>query len=78
MWASTTSPGGSRDLPATGIGYIRRPRDVSGVLHAPVDKAAFGEAFLSNVRRVALVSLPVGLGVLLAAHQIALGIFGDR
>ena len=57
------------NLPATGIGYI------IGRVMFPVyatlqdDRAAFQEAFLSNVRRVALFSLPVGVGIFLAAHR---------
>jgi O-antigen/teichoic acid export membrane protein len=66
------------NLPATGIGYI------IGRVMFPVyatlqdDLHAFREAFLSNVRRVALVSLPVGVGILLAADPIVVGLFGAR
>jgi O-antigen/teichoic acid export membrane protein len=42
------------------------------------DRSAFRAAFLSNVRRVALVSLPVGVGILLAADPIIVGVFGER
>ena len=66
------------NLPATGIGYIvgRVMFPVYSTLQK--DRAAFQAAFLSNVRRVALVSLPVGIGIFLAAHQIVVGIFGER
>jgi O-antigen/teichoic acid export membrane protein len=66
------------NLPATGIGYIVGRVMFPAYSTLQDDKAAFRAAFLSNVRRVALVSLPVGLGILLAAHQIVVGIFGDR
>jgi O-antigen/teichoic acid export membrane protein len=65
------------NLPATGIGYI------TGRVMFPVyatiqhDKAAFREAFLTNVRRNALVALPVGVGIFLAARPIVVGLFGE-
>jgi O-antigen/teichoic acid export membrane protein len=66
------------NLPATGIGYI--VGRVMFPLYATIqhDRPAFRAAFLSNVRRVALVSLPVGVGILLAADPIVVGIFGER
>jgi O-antigen/teichoic acid export membrane protein len=66
------------NLPATGIGYIigRVMFPVYATLQS--DVPAFREAFLSNVRRVALVSLPVGVGILLAAEPIVVGLFGQR
>ena len=64
--------------PATGIGYI--VGRVMFPVYATIqhDRPAFRAAFLSNVRRVALVSLPVGVGILLAADPIVVGIFGER
>ena len=66
------------NLPATGIGYI--VGRVMFPVYATIqhDRPAFRAAFLSNVRRVALVSLPVGVGILLAADPIIVGIFGER
>jgi O-antigen/teichoic acid export membrane protein len=66
------------NLPATGIGYI--VGRVMFPVYATIqhDRPAFRAAFLSNVRRVALVSLPVGVGILLAADPIVVGIFGER
>jgi PST family polysaccharide transporter/lipopolysaccharide exporter len=66
------------NLPATGIGYIigRVMFPVYATLQEDVH--AFREAFLANVRRVALVSLPVGAGIFLAAHPIVVGLFGAR
>ncbi len=66
------------NLPATGIGYIigRVMFPVYATLQHDLD--AFRDAFLSNVRRVTLVSLPVGVGILLAAHPIVVGLFGAR
>ena len=65
------------NLPATGIGYI--VGRVMFPVYATIqhDRPAFRAAFLSNVRRVALVSLPVGVGILLAADPIVVGIFGE-
>jgi O-antigen/teichoic acid export membrane protein len=66
------------NFPATGIGYI--VGRVMFPVYATIqhDRSAFRAAFLSNVRRVALVSLPVGVGILLAADPIVVGIFGER
>jgi O-antigen/teichoic acid export membrane protein len=66
------------NLPATGIGYI--VGRVMFPVYATIqhDRPAFRAAFLSNVRRVALVSLPVGVGIFLAADPIVVGIFGER
>ena len=66
------------NLPATGIGYIVGRVMFPAYSMLQDDKAAFREAFLSNVRRVTLVSLPVGVGILVAAHPIVIGIFGER
>jgi PST family polysaccharide transporter len=66
------------NLPATGLGYI------VGRVMLPVysamqhDLLAFREAFLTNCRRVALISLPLSLTLLLGAHAIVVGIFGPR
>jgi PST family polysaccharide transporter/lipopolysaccharide exporter len=66
------------NFPATGIGYItgRVMFPAYSTIHH--DKAAFREAFLTNVRRNALVALPVGVGLILAAHPIVVGLFGER
>jgi O-antigen/teichoic acid export membrane protein len=65
------------NLPATGIAYIVGRVMFPAYADLQHDKAAFRNAFLSNVRRVALVSLPVGVGILLAAHPIVVGLFGE-
>lgn len=66
------------NLPATGIGYITGRVMFPAYATIQHDKAAFREAFLTNVRRNALVALPVGVGLLLAAHPIVVGLFGER
>ena len=66
------------NLPATGIGYIVGRVMFPAYATLQRDKSAFRDAFLSNVRRVALVSLPVGVGILLAAHPIVVAVFGRR
>ena len=66
------------NLPATGIAYIVGRVMFPAYADLQHDRAAFRNAFLSNVRRVALVSLPVGVGILLAAHPIVVGLFGER
>jgi O-antigen/teichoic acid export membrane protein len=66
------------NLPATGIGYIVGRVMFPAYATIQHDRAAFRDAFLSNVRRVALISLPVGIGILLAAHPIVVGLFGER
>jgi O-antigen/teichoic acid export membrane protein len=64
------------NLPATGLAYI------VGRVMFPVyatmqdDLPAFREAFVTNIRRVTLVSLPVAVGIIVAAHPIVVGIFG--
>jgi O-antigen/teichoic acid export membrane protein len=66
------------NLPATGIGYIIGRVMFPAYATLQHDLSAFRDAFLSNVRRVALVSLPVGIGILLAADPIVVGLFGAR
>jgi O-antigen/teichoic acid export membrane protein len=66
------------NLPATGIGYIVGRVMFPAYATMQDDLEAFRSAFLTNVRRVALVSLPVGVGILLAAHPIVVGLFGER
>jgi PST family polysaccharide transporter/lipopolysaccharide exporter len=66
------------NLPATGIGYIVGRVMFPAYSTLQDDLAAFRGAFLTNVRRVALVSLPVGVGILVAAHPIVVGLFGSR
>jgi O-antigen/teichoic acid export membrane protein len=66
------------NLPATGIGYIVGRVMFPAYSTLQQDKAAFQHVFLTNVRRIALVSLPVGVGILLTAHPIVVGIFGRR
>jgi O-antigen/teichoic acid export membrane protein len=66
------------NLPATGIGYVvgRVMFPVYSTLQT--DKPAFRDAFLINTRRVALVALPVGVGIVLAAEPIVVGLFGPE
>jgi O-antigen/teichoic acid export membrane protein len=66
------------NLPATGISYIVGRVMFPTYATLQHDKPAFRDAFLTNVRRVALVSLPVGVGILLAAQPIVVGLFGER
>jgi O-antigen/teichoic acid export membrane protein len=66
------------NLPATGIGYIVGRVMFPAYATLQHDKPAFRTAFLTNVRRVALVSLPVGVGILLTARPIVVGLFGER
>jgi O-antigen/teichoic acid export membrane protein len=66
------------NFPATGIGYVIGRVMFPAYATLQQDSLALREVFLSNVRRVALVSLPVGLGILLGARPIVVGIFGER
>jgi O-antigen/teichoic acid export membrane protein len=66
------------NLPATGVGYVVGRVMFPAYATLQDDKSAFRKAFLSNVRRVALVSLPVGVGILLTANPIVVGLFGER
>jgi lipopolysaccharide exporter len=66
------------NLPATGIGYIVGRVMFPAYSTLQHDQAAFRDAFLANVRRVALFSVPVGVGILLAARPIVVGVFGSR
>jgi len=66
------------NLPATGIGYIIGRVMFPAYATLQDDRPAFREAFLSNVRRIALVSLPVGVGMFIAAHALVVGVFGAK
>jgi lipopolysaccharide exporter len=66
------------NLPATGIGYIVGRVMFPAYATLQHDRSAFRQVFLTNVRRVALFSLPIGVGILLAAHPIVVGVFGRR
>ncbi len=66
------------NLPATGIGYIIGRVMFPAYATLQHDRPAFQKTFMSNVRRVALFSLPVGVGIVLAAHPIVVGLFGER
>ena len=66
------------NLPATGIGYIIGRAMFPAYSTIREDQAVFRETFMTNVRRVALVSMPVAVGILVAAEPIVVGIFGRR
>jgi O-antigen/teichoic acid export membrane protein len=66
------------NLPATGLGYIVGRVMFPAYATLQNDRAAFRDVFLTNMRRVALVSLPVATGIILAANPIVVGIFGAR
>jgi O-antigen/teichoic acid export membrane protein len=66
------------NLPATGISYIIGRVMFPAYARLQDDRQAFREAFLANVRRVALFSLPVAIGILATAHSIVVGLFGER
>jgi O-antigen/teichoic acid export membrane protein len=65
------------NLPATGIGYIVGRAMFPAYATLQADKPAFRAAFVANVRRVAIFSLPVGVGIFLAAKPIILVLFGS-
>jgi len=64
------------NLPATGLAYIVGRVMFPAYAALQESKQEFREAFLTNLRRVALVSLPTGLVILLATKPIVVGIFG--
>jgi O-antigen/teichoic acid export membrane protein len=64
------------NLPATGLAYILGRVMFPAYAALQESKAEFREAFLTNLRRVALVSLPTGLLILVAAKPIVVGVFG--
>ena len=66
------------NLPATGIGYIIGRVMFPAYATLQHDLPEFQKTFLSNVRRVALFSLPVGVGIVVAARPIVVGLFGER
>ena len=66
------------NLPATGIGYVVGRVMFPTYATLQHDKPAFRDAFLTNVRRVTLVSLPVGVGILFGARPIVVALFGHR
>jgi PST family polysaccharide transporter len=66
------------NFPATGIGYVIGRVMFPAYSTLQHDRAAFRAAFLTNVRRVALVSLPVAIAIVLTARPIVVGIFGPR
>ena len=42
------------------------------------DRGAFGRAFLTNVQRLSLLTLPLGVSMIVAADEIVLGLLGER
>jgi lipopolysaccharide exporter len=66
------------NIPATGLGYIVGRVMLPAYSSLGDDVTAFRAAFVANVRRVALVSLPLALAILVAAKPIVLGLFGDQ
>jgi lipopolysaccharide exporter len=66
------------NLPATGIGYVLGRVMFPAYATMRGDLEMFRETFVTNLRRVALASLPIGVGILIAAEPIVVGIFGAR
>ena len=66
------------NFPATGIGYVIGRVMFPTYSTMQHDLAVFRTAFLTNVRRVALVSLPVAIAIFLTARPLVVGIFGAR
>jgi O-antigen/teichoic acid export membrane protein len=66
------------NLPALGLSYIVGRVMFPAYSTISDDLPAFRRAFVMNVQRVALVSLPVGLGILICSDSIVVGLFGDR
>ena len=66
------------NFPATGIGYVIGRVMLPAYSTLQDDRAAFRAAFLTNVRRVALVSLPVAVAIIVTARPLVVGIFGSR
>ena len=65
------------NLPAIGLAYIVGRVMFPAYASMREDIPAFRDAFLTNLRRVALVSLPTGLIILIAARPIVVAIFGS-
>lgn len=66
------------NLPAQGLSYIVGRVMFPAYATIQDDASAFRRAFVMNVQRVALVSLPVSLGILICADPIIVGLFGER
>jgi O-antigen/teichoic acid export membrane protein len=62
------------NLPATGIGYMIGRVMFPAYATLQHDRPSFQKAFLSNLRRVAVFSLPVGVGIVVAAHPIVVAL----
>jgi O-antigen/teichoic acid export membrane protein len=66
------------NLPALGLSYIVGRVMFPAYASIQDDLPAFRRAFVMNVQRVALVSLPVALGILICADPIVTGLFGEQ
>ena len=65
-------------IPATLFGGIVGRAMFAAYSMLQEDATAFREAFVVTLRRVSLVAVPVAVGMVVAAHQIVVGLFGDR
>lgn len=66
------------NLPALGLGYIIGRVMFPAYATIQDDLPAFRRAYVMNVQRVALVSLPAALGILICADPIITGLLGAK
>lgn len=66
------------NVPAVGVGYIVGRVMFPAYTTISHDLPAFRRAFVMNVQRVALVSLPLALAIMICADQIVTGLLGEE
>jgi PST family polysaccharide transporter/lipopolysaccharide exporter len=66
------------DLPTSVIGYVVGRVMLPAYASVQGDRTLFRRAFVQNLQRVALLSLPVGVGLAVGAEPLVRGLLGER
>ena len=66
------------NLPATTVGFIISRATFAVYATLQEDLEQFRAVFLTTIRRIAFLSIPIAIGILIAAEPLVVGIFGER
>jgi lipopolysaccharide exporter len=65
-------------LPGAVLGVVAERVTLPAYSVLRTDRAAFARAYLANLQRLSFLTLPIGVGLVVAAEPIVLGLLGER
>lgn len=65
-------------IPGAVLGVVAERVTLPAYSMLRADRGAFGRAYLTNLQRLSFLTLPLGVGLIVAAEPIVIGLLGER